>query len=345
LLPASTECRAVADACDVAETCDGDNATCPPDGFVVAGVECRGAADLCDASETCTGSAPGCPVDAPLAAGTECRPAASACDFAENCDGSALSCPADVVEVAGTVCRTASDACDPEEVCDGTSGDCPADVDADADDDMVCDGDDLCPLDADPFQDDADGDGRGDACDPCNNIVPVFASSARLRVRKIQTPPGDDILNFKGWMDVPTEPTIDPVTKGVRIIVESNQPSAAPVLDAMVPGGEGWKANKKGDRWRFRATDNPDGVVKVKMKLGRKRPGLRFLVKVKGGDLPIGDEDLPLKGTFIVDAPQAFTGQCGEAFFQSAAPDDRKNRCTMSKSGNKVRCRQKLRAQ
>lgn len=41
----------------------------------------------------------------------------------------------------------------------------------------------------------------------------------------------------------------------------------------------------------------------------------------------------------------SFTGQCGEAFFQSADPDDRKNRCTMSKSGDKVRCRAKLQAQ
>jgi hypothetical protein len=214
----------------------------------------------------------------------------------------------------------------------------------DADGDLVCDADDLCPLDADASQADLDADGIGDACDPCNNIVPVFASKARLRVRKAQATPSGDRMNFRGRMDVPMEPTIDPVAKGVRILVESNQAGAGPVLDAMVPGGAGWKASKKGTRWRYKSTDNPDGVTRVKMKLGRTRPGLKFVVKVRRSDLPIGDADLPLKGTFIVDAPQAFTGQCGEALFRSAQPDDRKNRCSMSKSGNKVRCKANLKA-
>jgi hypothetical protein len=324
--------------CDVAETCDGGSATCPADGFVAAGTECRGAADVCDVAETCDGGSAACPADGVAAAGSECRPAASACDFPESCDGAATGCPADVVQPADIVCRPAVDACDPEEVCDGTSGNCPADVHEDADGDLVCDADDLCPMDADASQDDADGDGRGDACDPCNNIVPVFATRARLLVKKLQAPPADEVLVFKGKMEIPTEPTIDPVANGVRVMVESNLLAAAPVLDAIVPGGEGWKANKKGTKWRYKSTTNPDGIRKIKMKLGRRNPVLKFTVKAKPGTFPVSEADLPLLGTFIVDSPMAMTGQCGEAEFPGT---DKKNRCTLATSGKKVKCKAK----
>jgi hypothetical protein len=66
---------------------------------------------------------------------------------------------------ANTSCRAMSGACDVAEVCNGTSLSCPADIENDQDGDMVCDAEDVCPLDPDPQQLDFDGDGAGDVCD------------------------------------------------------------------------------------------------------------------------------------------------------------------------------------
>ena len=41
----------------------------------------------------------------------------------------------------------------------------------DADNDGVYNGSDNCPDDYNPYQEDVDGDGMGDVCDPCNNLI------------------------------------------------------------------------------------------------------------------------------------------------------------------------------
>ena len=71
------------------------------------------------------------------------------------------------------------------DACDGCNG-----PGADADADGVCDGDDLCPSDADPAQADTDGDAVGDACDNCP-LVPNPTQSdgdgdgVRRRLRRL----------------------------------------------------------------------------------------------------------------------------------------------------------------
>jgi hypothetical protein len=48
--------------CDVAETCNGAAATCPPNSFLASEVICRPGASFCDAEESCPGN------------GADCRP-------------------------------------------------------------------------------------------------------------------------------------------------------------------------------------------------------------------------------------------------------------------------------
>lgn len=158
---AGTVCRPSADACDVAETCDGASTACPADGFATAGVPCpddglvcttdacdgagtcahpaghagtvcRAAAGVCDTAETCTGTSTLCPADGFVGAGTVCRAASGSCDVAEACTGSSAACPTDGFAPSTTVCRAAAGVCDAAEHCTGTGAACPADGFVDA---------------------------------------------------------------------------------------------------------------------------------------------------------------------------------------------------------------------
>jgi hypothetical protein len=124
--PAGQTCRPSAGDCDVAETCDGSNPTCPMDGFAAPSVVCRAASSgmECDFSETCTGTGPSCPTDVPQPNGFVCRPAAGDCDLAEVCNGVSKLCPSDVKSMA--VCRPQNGVCDVAESCNGGNN-CPAD--------------------------------------------------------------------------------------------------------------------------------------------------------------------------------------------------------------------------
>ena len=118
-------CRPSADVCDVAETCLGGNAFCPPDK-----VEPAGPFAGCDDSnpcslDQCNGTSKACqhPADK-TSEGTECRAAADICDVAEVCNGSSPDCPDDEFEPEGTVCGIAENACESDPVCSGDSADC-----------------------------------------------------------------------------------------------------------------------------------------------------------------------------------------------------------------------------
>jgi hypothetical protein len=77
------------------------NATC--DGYLAAGTECRAVAGACDVADTCTGTSSVCP-DEVAQAGTACRPGGGTCDPAETCDGAAGECPANATTPDGTTC-------------------------------------------------------------------------------------------------------------------------------------------------------------------------------------------------------------------------------------------------
>jgi hypothetical protein len=317
----------------VAESCDGASAACPADGFAGAGSACRVAAGACDVEEACDGSSAACPADVKSTA--ECRAAAGACDLAEACDGVADDCPSDLIAGAGTVCRAAASACDVEETCDGTAITCPADATDDGDGDAVCDDDDLCPTASDPANLDRDDDGKGDACDPCTNLYDIFATKARIKLTKLDTLDGNDGLGFKGTLDgVPLDPTIDPAANGVRVIVENESPGGA-FVDVTIPGGVGWKVNKKATAWTYSNPTGFEGLTKVKIKAPAKVPG-QFKFKVKGKNMTFGTiaKDNAI-GTLILSPPLAVDGQCGEAVF----PNAQGGACKTNKKGSKVTCR------
>ncbi len=343
--PSSTVCRAAAGACDVADNCTGSSATCPADAKSTA--VCRAAAGLCDVAESCNGVSNTCPTDTLQPNGFSCRPSAGSCDIAESCSGLDANCPADSVMGAFVVCRPSTGACDVAESCDGVSGVCPTDLGgADGDGDGTCDATDVCPLVADPGQADGDGDQIGDACDPCNNIVPTTQVKTQLSILKLLTPPGDDRLKFKGsFASVPTSPTINPVTKGVRVVVTDAVGNT--VVDATIPAGAynasqkaGWKANGAGTSWVYKNSGTiiplVNGINKVSLKK-QKTVGLyKFTVGGKNGSYGFSTANLPLTGTLVIDAPLATTGQCGEALFPGPAPFPR---CTLTAGGNTVKCK------
>jgi hypothetical protein len=216
-------------------------------------------------------------------------------------------------------------------VCSGSSASCPADTIQDEDGDGVCDSQDKCPNAADPDQADGDGDGIGDACDPCTNVDHIVATKVRLKLTKLDTAPGDEGLSFKGRLDgVPTTPTIDPTTKGVRLILETSPGGA--FLDVTLPGGTGWKANKKKTSFRFKSASGVGGIRSISLKTSPKHSG-RVQFKVTGKSVGIANPTvLPVKGTLVIDSPLAMTGQCGETGFSSTS-------CKRNKKGSTLTCR------
>jgi hypothetical protein len=347
--PTSTVCQPAGGPCDVAESCDGVSDACPADAKQASGTLCRSAAGACDLAEVCNGASDLCPSDVKRPSGSVCRSAAGTCDIAEACSGSSDACPADAVAPSSTVCRPASgNPCDVAESCDGSSGVCPADTGLpDGDNDGTCDAQDDCPTVADPGQADGDNDGFGDACDPCTNVFNggAFATKAKIIVTKLFSAPGDDRVKMKGFIVIPTSPTVEPDNRGLRLILQKQ--NGAVVFDTTLPMGAyssvaktGWKANATRTKFTYKNSGAPtpliDGINKASVGLSTKTPGLaKFSVGGKNGSYgPIVLGDLPLKGTIVIDVPNATTGQCGETNFASG-------NCSVVSAGNTVKCQLK----
>ena len=170
---------------------------------------------------------------------------------------------------------------------------------------------------------DRDEDGVCDADDSCTG--PAAIVKGKLRFAHLDTPSGDDGVAFKGEMAIPTDPALDPVATGVRILLEDD---AGAILDAAIPGGAfddtlgtGWKA-KKGT-FKYKGTGGIGGITKITLKVSTKVPGLvRFVVQGKNGGYR---SPATLHATLALDAR---TGECGDAALV----------CVPKKAG-KVECR------
>jgi parallel beta-helix repeat protein len=163
-----------------------------------------------------------------------------------------------------------------------------------------------------------------------------------LAIRRLDTPPGDDTLTFRGRTTLPHpfDPALDPVAVGAAILVTDAAQNR--VLDLTVPGGAfdpatkvGWKASPSRGTWKYvnRSDAPPAGVIGVTVKdLSKKAPGLvKWSVKGRRGAYPVDMGALPLAGVMILDPPTAETGQCGVATFPGPMPictgDVRSVRC------------------
>jgi hypothetical protein len=127
-------------------------------------------------------------------------------------------------------------------------------------------------------------------------------------------------------MTIPTTPEIDPVARGVRVLITTAAGDV--VVDVTIPGGGGWKTNRARTLWSYHG--GAGGRIRVvTMHRNRSAPGtIRFIVSGKGANLAPPD-GTPIVATLVLDAPFATTGQCGEADFGS---------CRKSKSGKALVC-------
>lgn len=202
----------------------------------------------------------------------------------------------------------------------------------DGDGDGVADPIDDCPSVADPGQTDGDQDGLGDACDPCTS--PAALAKPKLAIAKLAAPAGDETFALSGTTTVPTTPALDPATRGIRLLLTAAD--GASLLDVTVPGGAAWRA--KPTSWSYRdKLGTAGGITKLLVKGSTKAPGtLKIAVKAAHATLAPMPASLPLTATFVIDVPNATTGQCTERKFVGPAPSPA---CAFNKKGTALRCK------
>jgi uncharacterized delta-60 repeat protein len=292
--------------------------------------------EQCDGGACCTDTCQYKP------AMTACRAIAGPCDVPESCDGASADCPADGFASSSVICRPAADTCDLPESCTGTSTECPADAhEPDSDGDGTCDAEDNCVSDANTSQDDSDGDGLGDVCDPCTNGA--TATRQRLTMTKLLPPLGDEGFVLKGEATIPTLPTLDPLTRGVRVLLTG---PASALLDVGIPGGPydpvlraGWRANRTGTAWAYKGTGAAtSGIRTVRVRRNPVVPGgVKFSVKAKGGTYAVTAADVPVTATLVFDVPLAMAGQCAILSFPATpfvSPS-----CALLSGGAMLKCK------
>jgi len=206
----------------------------------------------------------------------------------------------------------------------------------DADGDGVCDQEDVCPLDPDPEQGDADVDGRGDACDACDDGL--LLERATLRLGDLQTPGGDDYVKIIGTISMSPGTVLDARARGARVVLRAADGSVA--FDATIPPGAfdpdskvGWKVSGSGKVSKFRSPEPVDGLVR-KLRLVRALTPGRYHLKIVGRPLDLSELDLlgALEVSVVVDPTSS--GRCAELVF--AEPE---HACSASEEGATIVCR------
>jgi hypothetical protein len=167
----------------------------------------------------------------------------------------------------------------------------------------------------------------------CSPVV-----KARVLMKKLATPPGDDTLVFSGEATLGA-PALDPVVDGLHVVIDEN---GSTVLDVTLgagayadPPGAGWRASGSGTKWTYtnRTAAPPGGITKATLKTSASPGFLKFTLKGKDGSYAITSANPPL--TAQVDfEPAIVDGPCAIASF--TGPDAT---CETDAAGSVVKCR------
>ncbi len=156
--------------------------------------------------------------------------------------------------------------------------------------------------------------GIGDACEDTGGGCAGMVDDGKLALTRLQTPPGDDGLTWKGTLAPLAGAAPEPLATGVRVAI--TDASAARLLDVTVPGGAydkptktGWKV--KGASWTWQGVLG--GLTKVKL-VGKTPGTLKLTVTAKGASFPSGPA-LPLRARLVADGA---TGRCGDTAYAAA---------------------------
>lgn len=157
--------------------------------------------------------------------------------------------------------------------------------------------------------------------DECTRSPAESITRPALLIKNLSTPPGDDLMVFRGTTVVVTSPPIDPYSHGLRVVVHRSDGSV--LVDATIPGGAynsattiGWKRNSSGSSFRY--TNNSFmPLAGIKQAVVRNKSGkVKFVIKAFNTSLPVASEtEVPLRGTIILTPPTSSNGQCGETAF------------------------------
>jgi hypothetical protein len=178
--------------------------------------------------------------------------------------------------------------------------------------------------------------------------VPACAAAEKpkILVGRVDTPPGDDRLTFKGQvaLSTPITPALDPLTNGVQIVIED---TAATLVDLLIPGGAfdaatgiGWKVRgRPPSKWTYvnKSTTPPLGIQKVVVQDdSTAAPGrVKFVAKGRDGDYAAFTANPPLLGMMALDGAAGDDGHCADLAFPGAPGAA----CAFTKSGAAFRCR------
>ena len=186
------------------------------------------------------------------------------------------------------------------------------------------------------------------------NCADDLLDRTRLKVVKIHKPEGEQKVIFKTDLILPVDgasglpdPAIDPITNGVQISVLAAQDDGT-ALDslwsAVVEGGgydpatrSGWKSNRAGTSFLYKARDRADGIIKVQVKKKySKTPGLvQVKVVAKDAAVALPQDTRVLQAEVSLD-PQGFLDRCAMTGF--ATPPTRPL-CSLNGSGSAMICR------
>jgi len=158
----------------------------------------------------------------------------------------------------------------------------------------------------------------------CSSSATVGA--ARLSLTKLLAPAGDDQLTLTGSLAIAASPPIDPVARGLQLVLTD---AAGVVLaDLTAPAGLAWKANRAGTAWTYRDLSVTSGIRDVRVRSVKPTGTLRVSVKARGLALGAAPARTPPVASVAFAVPAA-AGQCGATTFAT---------CKTTPNGATLRC-------